>query len=323
MFEDQLHPKATALAEAPSDAPVFMVESHTHNSAWPFHKKRLAFLIAAMRHFAVELEEAGRQVAHYPLKPRGYRDSLSALADHLEDRDNRELWITEPSEWHTRNWLETVPERLADEFGIDDVTLKFFPNRLFLTDRQHFAKWLAGRKRPTMEHFYRQARVEHELLMDDDGKPAGGEWNFDKMNRKAAPKGHKFPEVGTFQPDAITKAVIKEVDRRYADHPGELDDFALPVTRADAKKAFNEFVKNRLPLFGEYEDAMVTGEGAMYHSLISPLVNAGLIEPLAMCRQVEKAFCKGDAPINAAEGFIRQIIGWREFVYGIYWSLMP
>ena len=322
VFEDQLNPKLTSLVEAPKGSPVFMVESHTHQSAWPFHKVRLAFLMSAMRHFAKELEDAGRTVAYYPLKSRGYRDSFSALAHHFKKRKNRELWITEPSEWHCRHWLETVPERLEREFETPGVTLKFFPNRMFLTDRQHFAKWLEGRKRVVMEHYYRQMRRDHDLLMDGDN-PAGGEWNFDRMNRKTPPKDHEFPEVSDSPPDEITKSVIKEIERRYGHHPGDLGDFAMAVTRKDAKKHFREFVKKRLPLFGDYEDAMVTGEKVLYHSMISPLINAGLLEPLEVCDQVEKAYEKGDIPINSAEGFVRQIIGWREFVYGIYGSFMP
>ncbi len=323
LFEDQLNPRVTSLAEAPSDAPVVMIESDVNFRMFPYHKKRIAFLCSAMRHFADELKQAGRTVAYYPLKPRGYRDSFSALAHHLKKKTDRELWVTEPSEWHTRAWLDTVPDRLARDFDTAGVSIKFFPNRLFLTDRQHFAEWLKGRKRVVMEHYYRQMRVDHDLLMEPDGKPAGGAWNFDKLNRKPAPKGHVFPERPHVEPDAITRSVMKEVERRFEDHPGSTKGFGLPCDRQNAKKHFTAFVKKRLPLFGDYEDAMVTGELTLYHSLVSPLINAGLIEPLAACRLVEKAHRDGRVPINAAEGFIRQIIGWREFVYGIYWSLMP
>ncbi len=322
LFEDQLNPRVTSLAEAPAGSPVLLVESHHNFNMFRFHKKRITFLVSAMRHFARELETAGHAVAHYPLKPRGYRDSFSAIAHHMKKRVNRELWVTEPSEWHTRNWLDTVPDRLASDFDTPGVTIRYFPNRLFLTDRQHFAAWLKGRKRPIMEHYYRQMRREHDLLMEGD-KPAGGEWNYDKLNRKAAPKGHEFPATIVHEPDDVTRAVMKEVNRRFADHPGSTDGFNMPCDRQVAKHAFDRFVKERLPLFGDYEDAMVAGERTLYHSLVSPLINAGLVEPLALCKLVEKAWRSGKVPLNAAEGFIRQIIGWREFVYGIYWSLMP
>ncbi len=157
----------------------------------------------------------------------------------------------------------------------------------------------------------------------DEGKPAGGTWNYDKLNRKSAPKGHVFPESPSYEPDEITLEVMKEVERRFATHPGSTEGFDLPCDRQTAKAAFDRFVKERLPLFGDYEDAMVTGERTLYHSIVSPLFNAGLVEPLALCKLVEKAWRQGKVPLNAAEGFIRQIIGWREFVYGIYWSLMP
>ena len=323
IFEDQLNPRGTALHEAPDRSPVFMVESAHNFRMFPFHKKRITFLCSAMRHFAAELEEAGHTVAYYPFKPRAYRDSFSALAHHLKKQKNRELWITEPSEWHTRAWLETVPDRLAREFDTPGVTTRFFPNRLFLTDRQHFADWLKGRKKVVMEHFYRHMRTDHDLLMEADGKPAGGSWNFDKLNRNPAPKGHEFPKKPHVEPDEITRNVMKEVERRFQPHPGSTEGFGLPCDRQAAKKHFADFVKHRLPLFGDYEDAMVTGEPTMYHSLVSPLINAGLIEPLAACTLVDKAYRQGKVPINSAEGFVRQIIGWREFVYGIYWSLMP
>ena len=323
LFEDQLNPRVPSLFDAPADAPVLMIESDVNFRMFPYHRKRIAFLCSAMRHFAEELRAAGREVAYYPLKPRGYRDSFSALAHHLKDRDDRELWVTEPSEWHTRRWLDTVPGRLEHDFGTPGVSIRYFPNRLFLTDRGHFKKWLAGRKKPVMEYYYRQMRAEHGLLVDADGRPTGGRWNFDKLNRNPAPKGHVFPNPPRHEPDEITEGVIKEVNRRFATHPGTTDGFNLPCDRQSAKSAFDDFVKNRLPLFGEYEDAMMTGERTLYHSLVSPLLNAGLVEPLALCKLVEKEYRKGVVPINAAEGFIRQIIGWREFVYGIYWSLMP
>ena len=323
LFEDQLNPRVTSLVEAPDDAAILLVESDVNFRMFPFHQKRIACLVSAMRHFANELRGAGRDVAYYPLQPRDYRDSLSALAHHLKPRANRRLLISEPSEWHTRRWLETVPARLARDFGIDGVEIDWFPNRLFLVDRQHFAKWLKGRRKPVMEHHYRQMRVDYELLMEADGKPAGGQWNFDQHNRKPAPREHHYPPVPHFEPDKITREVLKEVARRYGDHPGTLDGFGMPCDRQSAKHAFDDFVKHRLPLFGDYEDAMVTGEKSMYHSLVSPLLNAGLVEPLALCKLVEREFRKGRVPINAAEGFIRQIIGWREFVYGIYWALMP
>jgi deoxyribodipyrimidine photolyase-related protein len=322
VFEDQLNPHATALFEAPKESPVLLIESRHNFGMFPYHKKRITFLISAMRHFAEELAGAERDVRHYPLKGRGYRDSFPALKHHFAKRTNRELWITEPSEWHTRDWLESVPGRLAEEFDTPDVTIRYFPNRLFLTDRQHFAKWLQGRKRVVMEHYYRQMRKEHGLLMDGD-TPAGGEWNYDRLNRKPAPKGHEFPASPQCEPDDLTKKVIRDVNKHFPDHPGSTDGFDMPCDRQRAKQMFDDFVKNRLPLFGDYEDAMVTGEKTLYHSLVSPVINAGLVEPLALCKLVEKAYRKGKVPINAAEGFIRQIIGWREFVYGIYWSLMP
>ena len=316
ILEDQLSPTLLNLREN-ADLPVLMIESRTAWREWPYHKRRLAFLAGAMRHFADELKTAGRDVHYYPLKARGYKDSLTAIRQHVKKVKDNELWLTRPTDYHTQAWIDTLPKKLG-------VTIRYFPNRLFLTDREHFAKWARGKK-VIMETYYRRMRKEHELLMEEDGKsPEGGSWNFDKMNRKPA-KGLDltFPKPPSFEPDAITKQVLKDVEREFPDHPGDTSGFDLPVSRDDAHAAVKDFLKNRLPLFGDYEDAMLTGERVLYHSLISPVLNAGLVNPVALAKAVERDYRKGKVPINAAEGFIRQIIGWREFVYGIYWTYMP
>jgi deoxyribodipyrimidine photolyase-related protein len=316
LFEDQLSPTLLNLREAPAESPVFMVESRTHWSDWPFHKVRLGFQAAAMRHFADELRNSGREVAYYPLKKRGYKDSISAIRDHVKKTKSREFWVTRPSEWHNQAWLDSLREKLG-------IAIRYFPNRLFLTDRDHFAKWASGRKKLIMENYYRQMRQDHDLLMDGS-QPAGGQWNFDKMNRNPAKgKDLHFPPPPRFEPDDITAGALADIEHYFPDHPGSTDGFALPVKREDAHAALMDFIKNRLPLFGDYEDAMLSGQRVMYHSLISPVLNAGLVAPLAAAKAAVKAYERGDAPINAVEGFVRQIIGWREFVYGIYWQFMP
>ncbi|MFN7020215.1 MAG: cryptochrome/photolyase family protein [Phycisphaerales bacterium] len=314
LFEDQLSHDSSVLTSHP-DSPVLLIESDRAFRRVRFHKKRLVFLVSAMRHFAAGLRSRGRVVHHYPLTPRGYKDSMDAIRDVVRATGSGTFVVMEPSEHHTREWLNSATGKLG-------VSLHFVPNTLFLTDRVEFGSWASSVKSPLMETFYRRQRRRYNVLMDSAG-PAGGSWNLDKDNRKAFPRGLLVPPIPGFPPDAITREVMSEIDRRFADHPGSTDGFDLPVTRTDAQRLFNDFLKHRLPLFGDYEDAMVTGQPVLFHSLISPLINAGLIGPLECVRAAERRYREGKAPLNSAEGFVRQILGWREYVYGIYWSFMP
>ena len=315
IFEDQLSLDLPTLREPPAEAHVLMIESATAFSMWPYHKKRLVFLISALRHFAEELRQHDRVVNYYPLREKKYLDSLSALRDHIRTTGSKEFWVVEPSEYHTRAWLDTLPKLLG-------LHIRYFPNTLFLTDRAEFKAWATRVKSPVMETFYRKIRDTHGVLMDGPD-PVGGKWNLDKENRKPLKSASGVPRAKTFKPDAVTQAVIAEVNRRFDKHPGSTDDFAWPVTRTQARAALKDFLDHRLASFGDYEDAMVTGEPILFHSALSAVINAGLLSPLEVVRAAEKRFINGEAPLNSVEGFCRQIIGWREYVYGIYWSFMP
>jgi deoxyribodipyrimidine photolyase-related protein len=314
IMEDQLSDRLDILRRYP-EAPVLMIESRTHFREWPFHKRRLGFLVAAMRHFAGRLRRSGRDVHRYGLDAEPYLDSKSALRQHIRSTGSRQFILAEPADHHTRVWIES----LATELGIQ---IEFCPNNLFLTDRAEFAEWARGLKSPIMETFYRRMRQKLNVLMEGD-EPVGGSWNLDQENRKPAPKGLVVPRPVEFRPDDITRGALADVDRHFASHPGSTDGFDLPVTHADALRAFDDFLEHRLPLFGDYEDAMLTGEPLLYHSHLSMLINAGLLDPLMLVRRVEERYRAGQVPLNSAEGFIRQIIGWREYVYGIYHAFMP
>ncbi|MDB5326375.1 MAG: hypothetical protein JWM57_1944 [Phycisphaerales bacterium] len=292
-----------------------MIESARAFGMFPYHPKRLTFLISAMRHFAAELEAAGRTVHYFHLKPAKYRDSLSAVRDVVKKTGCSEFWIVEPSEYHTRAWLDTLPKQLG-------ITIRYFPNTLFLTDRAEFRTWARGVKSPVMEIFYRKMRDKHGILMDGPD-PEGGRWNLDKENRKPLKKAIKIPPHKSFAPDEITKEVMAEVTRRFGGNYGSVDGFDMPVTRKQAKAALKDFLDHRLPKFGDYEDAMVTGEPFLFHSFLSATINAGLLAPLKVVKAAEKRYRDGHAPLNSVEGFCRQILGWREYVYGIYWAFMP
>ena len=221
--------------------------------------------------------------------------------------------MTEPSEY-----------RLLEEMRTWKVGVPFhvLPDDRFLCDQQKFAAWAAGRKQMRMEHFYREMRKRHNVLMDD-AKPVGGSWNYDSENRKPPKKGMAVPPTYFETPDKMTQAVINQVGELFSDHFGDLEPFHFAVTRQQALDALRLFIDERLPFFGDYQDAMLQNEPWMFHSHLSFYINCGLLLPMECVRAAEQAYQSGAAPLNAVEGFIRQIIGWREFVRGIYWLKMP
>ena len=316
IFEDQLSAALPTLTSHPA-APVLMVESDRAFRQWRYHQKRITFLCAAMRHFAADLRAAGRAVHYYPLRADGYVDSLTALRRHVAATGDAHFVIVDPADHHTRAWVNTLPALLG-------ITVEVVPNTLFLTDRAKFAAWVRALPRPpVMEQFYRLMRVKHRVLLTPDRQPAGGRWNFDKDNRRAAPSSLLMPPPPACEPDGVTRAVMAEVARRFADHPGSTDGFDYPVTRAAALAALDEFLDRRLPFFGEVEDAMLSDHRTLYHSRLSAVMNAGLVSPMEAVRGAEARYHERLAPINAVEGFVRQILGWREWVYGMYHTFMP
>ena len=221
--------------------------------------------------------------------------------------------VTEPGEW--RVWQMMQDWNLGCPIDIRD-------DDRFFCSRADFAALAKARKTGRMEFFYREMRRRTGLLMRADG-PEGGQWNFDPENRKALPRGLRPPPRRRFDPDAITRDVLNLVSTRFASHFGDLEPFGWAVTREDALQALDHFMIDCLPTFGDYQDAMKVGEDFLFHSLISPYLNVGLLTAREVCARAETAYQSGDAPINAVEGFIRQILGWREFVRGIYWTEMP
>jgi deoxyribodipyrimidine photolyase-related protein len=264
-----------------------------------------------MRHFADELRELGYTVDYYAAQP-GLKPALEA---HLGKFHPRFLRLMETAEYGRS-------ARLAELAKCYGVEVEVTPNNMFLSDREAFRRDAHGKKRLLLESFYRQMRRETGLLMDGE-QPEGGQWNYDRLNRERPPAEHAFPALPRFEPDETTRAVMGMVAQEFPDHFGELDTFGMPVTREGAEQFFQDFLEQRLDLFGPYEDAIVVGQRALYHSLISPLINIGLLEPLNVCKRAEARYYDGSARLNSVEGFIRQIIGWREFVYQVYHLRMP
>lgn len=281
-------------------------------------KPRIALFLAAMRHFRDALRERGFRIQYASLEDEINQGSLAAqLAYDLAALKPESVCVVQPGEYR-------VLEALRQCVSKNGYVLEVLPDRHFLCTPEAFAAHAEGRKQLRMEFFYREMRRRHGVLMEDD-KPAGGKWNYDAANRESFGKAGpgKIRQAPPFKPDAITAGVIKLVNERFADHPGSLDHFGWPVTRKHALKAMDSFIKERLPDFGRYQDAMWQDEPFLYHALISSSLNLKLLNPREVMAAVEQAWRDGHAPLEAVEGFIRQILGWREYVRGIYWHTMP
>ncbi len=290
-------------------------EESTH--VWT-HKARIALFLSAMRHFRDALKEDGVSVDYIELDEQGNEGSLAReLCSAIRRLKPERLTVVHPGEWR-------VKRAIADVAKASDLPLDMIEDRHFYSTPDEFAEHAKGRKQLRLEFFYRELRKKHNVLMND-GKPVGGDWNYDSDNRGAFGKGGPglIPRPVSFTPDATTSAVIDLVNRRFDSHPGNLDHFDWPVTVKQARIALTDFVKKRLAKFGDYQDAMWTDEPMLYHSRISSSLNLKLLDPREVVAAAAQAYQAGDAPLNAVEGFIRQVLGWREYVRGIYWTYMP
>lgn len=314
---DQLTPSISSLRRADKALDrVLLVEVHDETTYVRHHKKKIAFILSAMRHFAEELRREGWQVDYVKLEDTANTGSFGGeVVRACEQLSPQKVLLTEPGEWRV---LADAQSWQADL----ECPVEILEDTRFIATRAAFRAWATGRKQLRMEHFYRDMRQKTGLLMAD-GKPEGGKWNFDADNRKPARSDFFMPRPLQFEPDELTKDVLQLVERRFGDHIGDLYPFWFAVTRQDAETAFEAFLENALADFGTYQDAMLTGEKFLYHSVVSAYLNAGLLDPMDLCRKVEAAYRSGKAPLNAVEGFIRQILGWREYVRGIYWLKMP
>ena len=305
---DQLSPGLSALAAGdPARDVVVMAEVRDEATYVRHHAKKIAFLFAAMRNFAQELRSQGWTVAYSRYDdPETGPSIVSELLRRAEEHGAEEVLSTECGEHRLRAVLANAP-----------IPVRVLPDDRFLCSRSDFEAWAEGRKALRMEYFYREMRRRHGILMDSDA-PAGGQWNFDHDNRKPAPADPDPPAPMRHAPDATTEEVLELVERAFPDHPGALRPFWFATDRQGAQRAAAKFFREALPRFGDYQDAMVTGERFLWHSVLSMYLNAGLLEPLDLCRRAEAEWREGRAPLNAVEGYVRQILGWREFMRGIY-----
>jgi deoxyribodipyrimidine photolyase-related protein len=314
---DQLSPDIPSLKDAAPDDLILMAEVAEEATYVRHHKKKIAFLFAAMRHFANELGAAGHRVRYVRLDDAGNAGSLRGeVARALEEVPGlSSVVVTKPGEWRLLEDIEAWRDLLP-------VPVELCEDTRFIVPLTDFFAWAKGRKQLRMEFFYREVRRKTGLLMDGE-EPAGGQWNFDHDNRKRLPKSLVPPPRFLPPADKLTQEVIALVAARFPDHFGDLEPWVFATTRAGAEAARDHFITEILPGFGDWQDAMAKGEPWMWHSLLSVYLNCGLLDPLDVCRRAEAEWRAGRAPLNAVEGFIRQIIGWREYVRGVYWLKMP
>lgn len=316
---DQLDLSAPALRalDVQRDA-ILMMEVAGEAVHVPSHKQRTVLFLSAMRHFARELVEQGYQVRYVTLTDEGNTQSLDGeVRRAVSELHPERLSIVRPGEW--RLWA--LLDAWREDLGID---LLMHEDAHFYTTPQQFSQWADGRKVLRMETFYRKQRRDLAILMDGRGEPEGGAWNYDKENRKPLKSSlADLPARKVFTPDAMTREVIELVESRFPDAPGTTESFGWPVTHAQAGAALRHFVRRGLADFGAYQDAMRSGAPWVYHSLLSPVLNLKLLDPRQCVEAAVKAYAEGRAPLNSVEGFVRQIIGWREFIRGIYWRQGP
>jgi len=318
---DQLDRRGPLLnALEPARDAVWMSEAVAGAGRGPVHQQRLVLYFSAMRHLRDELRERGVTV-HYRCVDDRAEAADAGLVEQLRADLARlrpaVVAMMEAGDWHVEQALRALVEASAS-------VLEWHRDSHFMASREAFADWASGRKSLTMEYFYRGMRKRHALLMDA-GEPAGGAWNFDKDNRAAfgSDGPGELPAQPRFAPDATTRAVIELVSERYPDYPGDARDFAQPVTPGQASEALEDFIGNRLAAFGTWQDAIWVGEPLLYHARLSSALNLHLLDPRDCLARAEAAYRAGAAPLNAVEGFVRQILGWREFIRGVYWLKMP
>ncbi|WP_198319884.1 cryptochrome/photolyase family protein [Antarctobacter heliothermus] len=309
---DQLSEGLAALKAADKARDVVvMAEVADEAGHVPHHPKKIALIFAAMRKFAAQLRNDGWDVRYAKLDDTGNAGSICGeLLRRAEETGATEVIATEPGEWRLINALQHCP-----------LKVRMLEDDRFIASHSEFDNWADGRKALRMEYFYRDMRRKTGLLMEGD-KPVGGQWNYDHDNRKPAPDEVTHAPLW-FEPDEETKEVLDLVEARFADNFGVLRPFGFATNREQALRALGHFVDHALPRFGDYQDAIQDRNRFLYHSLLSAYINIGLLDVLEVCQAVEKEYENGDVPINAAEGFIRQIIGWREYMRGIYFREGP
>lgn len=314
---DQLSRSISSLGDLDRDQDVVLLAEVSDEATYVrHHKQKITLVLSAMRHFAELLIGEGITVDYVQMTDTGNTGSFTGELARAQQRHScARVVVTEPGEWRVRQMMDDWEEHLG-------IPVEIRGDDRFLCSLDEFAEWANGRKSLRMEFFYRQMRRKTGWLMQGD-KPLGERWNYDSENRKSLPKNVTLPRRERFEPDQTTREVMELVDSRFADHFGEIESFGWAVTREDALSALDDFVQDCLPGFGDFQDAMKNGEDYLFHALLSPYLNLGLLQPREVCEAALQALEDDAAPLAAVEGFVRQILGWREYVRGLYWLKMP
>ncbi len=313
---DQLSLANPALVEADPTRDLVVLAEVAEEAGYVRHNRhKIALVFAAMRQFREQLRQRGFEVRYFTLGD-GLPTLEAALVQVLEEVPCGEVRVCEPGEYRLREKMRGWDRALG-------VPVRVLEDTRFLASHADFDAWAGGRKQLRMEYFYRDMRRRHGVLLEVDGQPAGARWNFDQENRVGWRGQEAIPARRELPQDDCTRAVLAEVAAAFPDNPGDLGQFNYACTAEEARLEFDWFCRHALPHFGSYQDALVEESPWVFHSKISMYLNIGLLEPLPLCQQVEQAWRDGDCSLAAAEGFIRQILGWREYVRGIYWLTMP
>lgn len=324
ILADQLvehHPALEHAQVNPDNHHFIFIESPYRSQKLRYHKHKLILLFAAMRHYASELREKGSPVLYHRIEDsqKPQETFTGILTQWVKDHNVSHLVIMEPNEWHSAQAIEKLANKLK-------LHLEILPSNQFIVPRKDFSQWAGSKKSLLMEQHYRRMRRELGILVNEAGDPEGGSWNYDKDNRLGMRDFKKekpiIPQATNITHDEVTREVIKAVEIHFPQHPGKGEAFRIPVTRSEARKALKLFIYKSLEKFGPYEDLMIEGEPKLFHSQLSPLLNIGLLSPQECIEAAVKGYEKG-APLSSVEGFIRQILGWREFINGVYWHRMP
>lgn len=314
---DQLNMAISSLQQIDRDVDTILLAEVWDEATYvKHHKKKIALIFTAMRHFAAELSQEGFSVRYVKLDDSDNTQTIkNEVGRACVDLASTEVVATEAAEFRLlddmRHWQQDL-----------GIPVSILQDSRFLATQTEFSEWAEGKKQLRMEFFYREMRRKYRILMEGD-QPIGGKWNYDKQNRQSLPAKQVVPAPSGSEPDRLTLSVLDLVEQRFSSHFGDLMPFRFAVNREQALQVLNNFITQRLPLFGDYQDAMAQDEPWLFHSHISFYLNCGLLLPLETIKAAEAAYYAGQAPLNAVEGFIRQILGWREYVRGLYWLKMP
>jgi deoxyribodipyrimidine photolyase-related protein len=312
IYPHQLFAKHPALSKG---TPVFLIEDPLffgNDPHWPLsmHGQKLVLHRAAMQAYAAELTASGHEVTVIEA-PQGSETDSADLLGHIFSIAPTKLHLADPAD-------EILLRRIQRYATQHQAELVIHPSPNFLTPPELLEKFCSGPKKSSMARFYEAQRKRLGLLLEDDGSPIGGKWSFDTENRERLPSGHPLPDEPHTAQDAHVREAIDYVSRRFAGHLGSLEKFRWPVTRAGAEEWYQRFLDERFSSFGDYEDAITTRHAFLFHSAITPMLNIGLLDPQSVLDRALSHALRHQVPMNSLEGFIRQVIGWREFMHGLY-----